>query len=257
MRTLTIATLILLFTSPAFGNNTYFLPGDSFFFARLDLESTQKLKNQESPVLRYGSKSNAAAGCGYIGYTKIELQNTSAETKAALVEAFRQFEREIDNDLQAQLGPPKGDFAQKDPPKLQGKMNIFIYSSEYDWKKHRVGIQYNENWADESVSFGTIREHTALGSFSSHSIVRNWRDSKLVSALNAKCPKLPEGHGKTFPMPFEDPVQIDATKCSFLIIPNRDFDSYAVQSNGIKLIEVTGGKLTYYKFENGKWRPKD
>ena len=57
-------------------------------------------------------------------------------------------------------------------------------------------------------------------------------------------------------MPFEDPVQIDAAKCSFLIIPNRDFDSYAIQSNGIKLIEVTGGKLTYYKFEHGEWRQR-
>jgi len=252
-----IAALVLLSASPVFGNNTYFLPGDAFFFVRLDLETTQNLQKQKSPVLQYGPKSNSAAGCGYIGYTKIELRNANADTKNALLEAFRKFESEIEDDLQAQLGAPTGKFIAKDPPKLKGKMNVFIYPSEYDWKKHRIAIRYNENWAEESVAFGTMPEHTALGEFSSNAIARSWRDSKLVSSLNAKCPKLPDGHGETFPTPCDTPVHVDASKCSFIVIPNRDFDSYIFPSNGIKLIEIAGGKLAYYQRENGEWRTKD
>ena len=142
MRILKIAALVLLLASPAYGNETYFLPGDAFFFVRLDQDSTLMLKDQKSTILQYGSKSNGALGCGYIGYKQIELTNTSAMTKTALVNAFGQFKNEMDDDLKTQLVAPKGGFGAPQPPKLKAKMNVFIYSSDYDWKKHGIGIQY-------------------------------------------------------------------------------------------------------------------
>ncbi|MEM9409998.1 MAG: hypothetical protein AAGA30_02725, partial [Planctomycetota bacterium] len=34
-------------------NNTYFLPGDAFFYTRFDLESAKKLADYDSPILNY------------------------------------------------------------------------------------------------------------------------------------------------------------------------------------------------------------
>jgi len=232
--------IVLLCVCTSFANNTHFLPGDAFFFARLDLQSARNLKGAESPILRYGSPFNAAAGCGYIGYEKIELTNMGAATKSALLDAFAQFENE-----------PKPD------GETNAQLSLFIYSKGYDWKKHSIGIQYNENWVDESLSFGTIQEHTRLGSFSEESIMVNWRDSALVDSLTAECPELPAGHGKEFPMSWsQTPIRITADECVFIIIPNRNFASYVHPKNGLELIEILDGKLTFFRRDNHEWVPR-
>ena len=235
-----IATFcFLLFSIDAlYANNTYFLPGDAFFYVRLNLQAANKLAGSESPILHYGSHWNGAAGCGYIGYQSIQINEMPAATKAAIVDAYKQFQDEINRDSSQ-----------------RGKMSVFIYSTEYDWKKHGLGLQYNENWMKESVAFGVLRDHVRLESFVKHpnSVAQSWRDSTLVAPLPTKNPKLPKGHEQAWT---KTPVSIDCSKCRFLIIPNRNFDSYVRPSNGLELIEISDGSLTHFVQTNGEWIPK-
>ena len=219
-------------------NNTYFLPGDAFFYARLDLESAQKLAESESPVLSYGNHWNGGFGCGHIGYQNIELSKMSVDTKTAIVDAYRQLKDEIKKD--ANLG---------------GKMSVFVYSTQYDWKKYGLGLQYNENWGTESVAFGTSRDHVRLESFVERPslLMQNWRDSTLVAPLPTKNPELPDGHKQAWT---KTPASIACSKCRILIIPSRDFDSYVAPSNGLELIEISNGKLTRFARTNGEWKSK-
>lgn len=230
--------MLALACAPLFANNTYFLPGDAFFYARLDLESAQELANSELPILQYGGHWNGGYGCGFIGYKKIELTKMSDATQTAIVDAYRQFQNEIKSD-----------------PNLSGKMSVFIYSEKYDWRKFGLGLQYNEKWVDESVAFGTSRDHVRLESFVQRpgSLMQNWRDSTLVDPLPTQNPKLPDGHKQAWT---NTPVKIDSAKCRILIIPNRDFDSYVTPSNGLELIEISDGTLTCFQRTNGEWQPK-
>lgn len=235
--TVSVAFVALAF-SQALANNTSFLPGDAYFYTRFDLESARALADSESPILQYGNHWNGGYGCGFIGYDKLELTKMSAETKSAIVDAYQQFQDEI-----------------KEDPNLGGQMSVFIYSDEYDWNKFGLGLQYNENWVDESVAFGTSRDHVRLESFVEHptAIMQNWRDSTLVAPLPTQNPKLPDGHKQAWT---DTPVKIDAAKCRILIIPNRDFDSYVLPMNGLELIEITNGTLTRFHRTNGEWQPK-
>jgi len=231
--------LVALGSSLSLANNTYFLPGDAYFYIRLDLESAQQLTNSKSPILQYGSHWNGGYGCGQIGYQKIELTNMSADTKSAIVDTYRKFEKTVNDD----------------PNLSGGQISVFVYSDEYDWGKFGLGLQYNENWVDESVAFGVSRDHVRLESFVTkpNSIMQNWRDSTLIAPLPAVCPTLPNGHKQAWT---KTPVKIDLAKCKIVILPNRDFDSYVTPTNGLQLIEISDGKLTRFERTNGEWKPQ-
>ncbi|MEM9413304.1 MAG: hypothetical protein AAGA30_19500, partial [Planctomycetota bacterium] len=169
---------------------------------------------------------------------KIELARMPNATKSAIVDAYRHFQDEIEEN-----------------PSLSGKMSVFIYSIEYEWKKYGLGLQFNENWVSESVGFGAARSHVRLESFVEYtsSVSKNWRDSALVAPLPTENPELPVGHKEAWT---KTPVSIDCSKCRLLIIPNREFDSYVSPSNGREILEISHGKLTRFVRTNGEWEPK-
>ena len=230
--------LLMAASQTLHANNTYFLPGDAFFYVRLDLEASQKLADSKSPILPYGSNWNGGFGCGHIGYQNIELTNMSDTTMKAIVNSYRKFQDEINRDAN-----------------LRGKMSVFVYSKEYDWRKRGLGLQYNENWVPESVAFGASRDHVRLENFVAQpsSLMQSWRDSTLVAPLSTSNPKLPDGHKQAWT---KTPVSIEGSKCRILIIPNRNFDSYVTPANGLELIEITDGTLTHFIRTNGEWKPK-
>jgi hypothetical protein len=134
--------------SVAVGHNTFFLPGDAFFFARIDTKTAKKLLDVESPTFSYGSPGNGGLGCGFIGYHKLQIKSMPLATRKALLDACKLFAKR----------------AAKNPNNLDGKISFFIYSRDYDWKKHGLALQFNEKWADESVAFGVPRDYVLLGS---------------------------------------------------------------------------------------------
>ena len=230
--------LLIAVSQTLHANNTYFLPGDAFFYIRLDLEASLKLADSKSPILPYGSHWNGGFGCGHIGYQNIEFTNMSDATKKAFVDSYRKFQDDIDSDQN-----------------LGGKMSVFVYSKDYDWKKYGLGLQYNENWVSESVAFGAPRDHVRLENFVAQpsSLMQSWRDSTLVAPLPTSNPKLPDGHKQAWT---KTPVSIDCSKCRILIIPNRNFDSHVAPSNGLELIEIADGASTQFTHTNGEWNPK-
>jgi len=237
-RLVLLVALVTFFCSPVFAHNTRFLPGDAYFYARVDLESARALADSETPILQYGSHRNGGAGCGYIGYHELEFTGMSADTKTAIVDAYRQFRDEIESDADLLI-----------------QMSVFIYSAKYDWRKFGLGLQYNENWVDESVAFGAPRDHVRLESFVEEptSIIRNWRDSTLVDPLPTENPSLEKVRKQAWATAS---VKIDAADCKILIIPNRDFDSYVSPVDGLQLIEIEDGILTCFRRANGKWESK-
>lgn len=232
------AVLTLCAASGASANNTFFLPGDAYFYTRLGSDEIEKLKGVDAPIFTYGSHWNGGFGCGFIGYQKLQILEIPAEVQAALKVAYEKF---------------RSDISERDD--LQGKMSVFIYSADYDWQKRGLGLQYNERWVDESVRFGFGRDHLRLESFviAPNAIVRNWRDADLVSPLNAQCPVLPADHTQAWS---KSPVEMEAKNAKLLIIPNRDFDDYVetFPEEGLEVIEIADGKLTHFVSVDRRWQ---
>ena len=83
--TLSIA-LVAAFVQLAFGNNTYFLPGDAYFYTRMDLADTKELAKTESPAINYGSPRGALFEykCGYIGLSLIHISEPTNRQKSRM-----------------------------------------------------------------------------------------------------------------------------------------------------------------------------
>lgn len=218
-------------------NNSYFLPGDSFFFVRMTQEEIIGIQKVKSPIFAYGSHSNGGFGCGFAGYSKLRVSNMSDVMKNHLLTSFSDFDSSLEENF--------------DGKKV---LCIFIYNRDYDWKKHGIGIQYNENWVNETVKFGHLKEHVRLENFTSspQSLMYAWRDSPRIAPLattNHKISKDQMGAWTTSPVMLKSDFQL-------LVIPKRNFDDYFRKKDDLPLIVITkDGKATYVT-RNRRWIKK-
>lgn len=233
-----VLAILIHAASTGYANNTWFLPGDAFFYARLSQDDARHIQLHESPTFSYGNHWNGGFGCGTIGYGKIRVRNMPKASRRAVLDAYMAFKQEVFAD-----------------PNLERQMSVFVYPKEYDWRKRGLGLQYNEDWVEESVVRGAGRDHVRLESFveAPDLIVQNWRDSTLVSPLGADLPPLrkePESN------PTDTAVEIDYDKVQLLIIPNRDFEKYLRRTDGIAVIQIVGDTRATFVQSKGKWEQK-
>jgi hypothetical protein len=230
--------LIALAPTHSVANNTNFLPGDAFFFARLDIQSARKLSTSDSFILHYGRPSNSIFGCGYVGFEQIQITNITPEAKSAIVGAYSVFQ------------------AHAESWQLKRHMSVFVYDRKYDWQTFGISLQYNEKWVDDSVGFGAERDHVHLESFidEAGAVTRNWRDSTKVGPLPADCPKRPGGEKYDST---KSKVKIDYNKCKLILLPNDDFESYLLPYDGLQLIEISNGNSIRYAYGNREWKRMD
>jgi hypothetical protein len=244
-----LAIVIAVLPSLASANNTHFLPGDCFFFTRLTMREIESLSDMSSPQFVYRSHWNGGRGCGVFGLEFLEIVDMPDSEKAALKAAYQSLadilepELEIDDHLNAFEGDKT--------------ISILIYNYDYDWQRFGIGLQYNEDWADQTAAFGARRDHLVLESFigtheprGAQFIERNWRDSSLVPQLVAEPPALEKGKYVS-----RAPVKQRAPRL-FVVLPNRDFDSYFVPKEGARLCIIRDGSLHEYEFKQRKWQLK-
>lgn len=240
MRKLLIAVLLVAaITESALANNTDFLPGDSFFFTRLNSSEIEALQGTDAPILRYRSHWNGGRGCGSAGFQFLEITQMPEAEKACLASAFQKLEQELERD--------------EDDNKT---ISVLICNGDYDWQRFGIALQYNENWADETAAFGHLRQHLVLESFiGTHEngadgfIERNWRDSSLVTRLNVVSPPIGE---KTIS---HAPVKMQSPRL-YVVLPNREFRSYVSPEEGTRILIIADGELAEMTFTKRKWQTK-
>ncbi len=225
--------LLLLAPSPVLGNNTFFLPGDAFFFARFTTADLEALAEQTSPAFRYGNHWDNGYFCGYAGYERIRLAEMPKSLKQALAEAYERLEMDLEKDSEGVR-----------------YMNILFYNADFDWRKHSLGLQYNEDWAEETAAFGHGKDYLRLESFVTKvdALMTSWRDAPRIPQLKIEIPAL-SADGKPRP---EEPVVLRGGY-QIIAIPNREFNAYFEQNDGLRLIHIEGEAVKAYVTRNGDW----
>jgi hypothetical protein len=226
----------------AFANNSWFLPGDAFFFVRISKSNLIKIQKQKSPVFHYGNPGGAGvaggAGCGHAGYPDLRIVGMPQSMKSQLLECYKKFESQL-----------LLDFDNKHRPFF-----FFIYNEEYDWKKNGLGIQYNEDWVKQTVKFGYSREHVRLESFTNLTMIA-WRDSPIVPGLRAFVPPIrnvKDSRGAV-PRRVSGPV-ILTNKYKILFTPRQNLSDYfPYPKSGLKLVEITSKGMTTYVRKDKNW----
>ena len=93
--TIFVVAVIACLCSKSQANNTYFLPGDAFFYIRLDEVGVAKLPQVKSPEFLYGNHSDGGHFSSYIGFKKLKILNMSQNMSKGLVKAFSRFKSQL------------------------------------------------------------------------------------------------------------------------------------------------------------------
>ncbi len=224
-------------------NNTSFLPGDAFFYCRLDSDDIAALLKSDPAVFRYGNHWDGGFGCGFAGYARASAPDLPKSQKESLVRIYGRLKEFIEPD-------GHGD----------KKMSVFFYNSNYDWQKHGLGIQYNEDWVEETAAFGHSLDHLRLESFMQSGVdlttkasilEKAWRDSPRIGPLDATIPQLPPK-----PNPAEslkEPIVLGSA-FQIIVIPNRNFHDYWELSDGVVVAVLSEDGVAWFHVSAGEWK---
>ncbi|MEX1095646.1 MAG: hypothetical protein WED34_06320 [Planctomycetales bacterium] len=224
--------------SVASANNTSFLPGDAYFFARLSQNDIAAIQQQNSPTLEYGNWKTWGRGCGFAGHSKLRIPAMPKSMRDDLAAAFSDFAAATGTSaLETRLGTEE---------KL---MCVFIHNEDYDWQEHGLAIQYNEEWVAETVAFGYAEEHVVMETFvsSAGAITNAWRDSPRIPRLKATVPE--KAGDREFVPEATGDLQL-------IVVPKTNFDDYFARKSDLPLVVITKNGSKSYTSRDGRWTEK-
>mgnify|MGYP006133254119 CR=1 FL=1 len=247
--------------STAHANNNYFLPGDSFFHTVLTEAVLAEIEKSKSPVFQYDRPDHLDFYlCGYAGFEQLQVKEMSPAIKKNLQLLYRHLREE--HPLRIELVPEtklvrdaSGGFDRevKTGKILRRELNgfsMFFYNADFDAKRYRLGLKYNENWLEEVVAFGHSRKHAQFEFFvrEEKAILSDWRDCRLVKPLDVISPPIKVRRSSN-PLP---PITLKS-KVRIFVLPEGKFSSAFNRSDFI--YEVTGaGVQLYGPGGGGSWK---
>lgn len=216
-RILFVAGICLLPATPCSANNSYFIPGDAFFYFEIDQSEWKALTSGELTIVDYDRPEGMSFTlCGYAGYKKLDLSGLSGQFRARLIKAIASMKEkyptkivEIDHGEPKLFGAPSG--IEK---KETNKIRIFVYNRSHDFSQLRIALKYNESWADTAVRLGHKRDDFRYDFFvpTPEGIAESWRMGSAVSPLEVQLPDSEKGFVTV-------PMKIDSSKVTVLICP--------------------------------------
>lgn len=248
LRTLFAIVSYFSLALPCLANNSYFIPGDAFFYFEVDQAEWKALQTGKLSVMKYDRPEELSFSfCGYAGYENLDLANLPDEYRTRLVEAIATMKKkypskivEIDHGAPGFFGEPSG--IEK---KEVNKIRIFVCNKSFDCGKHRIALKYNESWPEAGVALGFPRDHFQYDFFvaSPQAIVESWRMGAEVPPLSVQFPNSDRGYVK-------EPMKIDPAKVKFLVCPpeplsslcfpprDSDHECFSVSKDGTKTLTV-------------------
>ncbi|QEG42586.1 hypothetical protein [Roseimaritima ulvae] len=251
-RTFFAIVIHLLLAFPCLANNSFFIPGDAFFYFEIDKAEWEALQSGELSVMKYDRPEELSfMFCGYAGYENLEIANLPDAYRARLVEAIVTMKKkypskivEIDHGDTGSFGGPSG--VEK---KEVNKIRIFVYNQSFDFGKHRIALKYNESWPEAGVALGLRRDHFQYDFFvaSPQAIVESWRMGAKVRPLSVQVPTSGRIH-------FKEPMKLDPAKVKFLVCPPKPLSSlcFPARDSDLECFSVSKAATTTLKVDSTK-----
>lgn len=262
------------------GANVGFLPGDTFFHARLTEDFVVELdESSEQMTFSYSRPAYAQpALCGYTGFWRLEVVDTDRNIKKSFRRLYKTLRRDYpkiikviiiedieDDELRQELGAEGGEIRQE----LNG-IHVFVYNADYDVNKFGLGLKYNEQWhsppkeavgerrtdffplASASVYEPFVREYNA--------VVQDWRRADKVDALSVRVPK--NIAWAKIARRREEPVRASASNLRFVVIPDGLLTECYRKTERAQFWEITAGGVMMGTWKDGKlymsdWAPNE
>lgn len=242
--TIAIALLLSVLTSNIAANNNLFLPGDAYFPAEVTAEEIGAFAaNPNEHAFSYSSFGGyGAAFCGYAGYRSAKLPDVDAAFAANLKTAYEKIRANNPRQLiETRVLDDEGNETGELILEESNPVGVMFYNDDFDFEKFKIALRYNENWLEDTVSFGHSAEHARLCPLvsSSNALAMSWRDAAKVKPLKAT---IPDREKNSKPSP-QGVVAISGTPkaivfnfCSpdTLFSQPKSIEIFVVDANGIR-----------------------
>ena len=263
LRGTTLTTSLILLTlilsaRPASAANQYFMPGDAFFHTLLTEAVIKDMAVVSHPEFTYHRPEFLPRMfCGYAGFQKLEFTNMPQTMRDNLTKVYRELRDAHPLKLEVKEEVVvKGDVELKTGKKLYREINgfnMFFYNADFDRRKHRLGLKYNEQWADQFAAFGHDRKHAIYEVFvrDPEAIMLDWREGKSVSPLNVELPPIST---RSFRTPIRPKGKLMA-----IVSPTKELASLyrgSGKTNGFGLLTmymITEQGITRLQGRKGHW----
>jgi hypothetical protein len=133
-------------------------------------------------------------------------------------------------------------------------MRVLFYPRDFDFRKFRLGLQYNEKWVDEAIKFGHRREHLRLCELidDKDAIIESWRDATQVGSFEAVLPKVDLLQQD----PIVEPVLLKGPVIALVLSHHSLKDYYKPQGEfahrELSVVDSTG--IQKYYWEGQEWK---
>lgn len=253
----------LAVASPAFAANQFYMPGDAFFHTVLTKKKLAEIEAEKSPIFEYDRPEFLPSMlCGYAGFQNLEYVEMPVAMKKHLRTTYEELRTYTPRRVEIK---PEVEFKKTDEGDVEvptgreiyteiNGFSVLFYNSTFDMKKHRLGLKYNEKWADMFAAFGHKRDHAKLEIFvqTHEAVAVDWRDAHLVKPLQATLPKIETKS-------IGNPIRVKQGVVA-IVLPKNDFKRlFRGEESGwgaMYLYVVTEKGVTQLESKNGHWAVK-
>ena len=234
---------------PACGENVYFLPGDSYFPAVLELDDVRRLSEEDASLDYARPAEFPGAFCGDIGYARLSLKNVPAELRANLKAVY----------FHARAGKPRklNQYLDEEGEVLatheMNGLHAFFYNDDFDFRDRRLFVKYNEEWVEQSMRFGYDRSQVHLENHVCDKYGIGWRDAARVSPLKVSVRPMPDEDGRKAQS--DVLVEPSASLKCIVAMPGSLAACYEVR-NGATIFVITSAGARRYVAMDGEWRER-
>ena len=248
---------MLFFQLPsANANNNWLLPGDAFFptvLTQADIQALQANQNERYEFHYSSLDTFPLAFCGNAGYEHVVFESVDKAFVANLAAAYKAIRETQPRRLVEEVTNGK-----KKLEETNG-IHVLFYPEAFDLSKHKLGLRYNENWAEELVKMGYQREHVRLCCMvsSRDAAMVSWHEAKQVAALEFAIPKNENPIGEQ-PKKVARKVNRSVVvkgKVKAIVILTKSLDDYFKpgRDDSLSLYEIDSTQYKRLNQQRGKW----
>jgi hypothetical protein len=241
-------------SSATLGNNNFFLPGDTFFPTTLTAEEVARLKADRAapPLFEYSSLGGYdAAFCGYAGYLRAELPELDEAFIANLKRAYARLRDLEPRQLVERERDGQKHLVETNP------MRVLFYRGDFQFPKFSLGLQYNENWTEETMKFGHPPRQFRLCCLvnDADAVMESWRDATDVPGLEATLPDV-----ELRPVPETTKPVVIRGRLKAIVVETVPLSEYfrpdAHPEKILTMLIVDSSGIVEKWYEDGKWVTK-
>lgn len=223
-------TILGMVSKGASATNIAFFPGDAFFALRLSEDLIREIaanpeQSKRDIEFRYAYSAEYGTFGGFAGFERLLIRNVSSDLRDQLRRTYYALREYEHQELSIRFGSDGSRVSFETNP-----FTVFIYNRDVDWQRQRVGIKYNESWANlppEAIEKLRGPNWSKIVASRYVPFLSTWQatahDWKYAATFDPLRVEVPAGISWGLAgQPIPEPVAIDATKIQFVILPDEE-----------------------------------